>query len=202
MERHDTEQEFMTAFWKLYEEKPIEKISIQQLCRTAGYNRSTFYNHFTDIYDLRDQAVTSIFEPIRKKVMSFGDFRLFLQENAAETIISSFFLIDNNCIKLLFRRHAEYLIGEKIKKNFLGHIKEQLGEKDVHLEMIEIIMEYQISAALGVANYWLRQEEQISAQEMLRRIYAISSGGTLHILKAELDKVYGEKYIGDMKSVS
>ena len=56
-------------------------------------------------------------------------------------------------------------------------------------------MEYQISAALGVANYWLRQEEQISAQEMLRRIYAISSGGTLHILKAELDKVYGEKYI-------
>ena len=91
MERHDTEQEFMTAFWKLYEEKPIEKISIQQLCRTAGYNRSTFYNHFTDIYDLRDQAVTSIFEPIRKKVMSFGDFRLFLQENAAETIISSFF---------------------------------------------------------------------------------------------------------------
>lgn len=49
IEQQTTEQEFITAFWKLYDILPIEKISIQRLCRTAGYNRSTFYNHFTDI---------------------------------------------------------------------------------------------------------------------------------------------------------
>lgn len=192
MERNDTEQTFITAFWKLYEEKPIEKISVQQICRTAGYNRSTFYNHFTDIYDLRDKAVDSVFEPIHEKVMSFDDFRLFLQGNTAEIIISSFLLIDDECIRLLFRRHAEYLIGEKIKANFIGHIREQLKDKNADLEMIEIILEYQISAALGVANYWFRQGMQVSAQEMLRRIYAISSNGTLNALRAELDKVYGD----------
>ena len=43
MEKRDAKAEFLTAFWKLYEKKELEKISIRELCQTAGYNRTTFY---------------------------------------------------------------------------------------------------------------------------------------------------------------
>ena len=87
---------------------------------TAGYNRSTFYNHFTDIYDLQDKAVDSVFRPTQEEVFAIGDFRLFFQGNTAETIISSCFLIEDKYIELLFHRHAEYLIGEKSLIKYTG----------------------------------------------------------------------------------
>lgn len=36
----------------MLKEKPITKISIQEICGRAGINRSTFYAHYEDIYDL------------------------------------------------------------------------------------------------------------------------------------------------------
>ena len=43
------------AFTSLLKTKPIESISIKELCERAGLNRGTFYTHYTDIYDLRTQ---------------------------------------------------------------------------------------------------------------------------------------------------
>ena len=43
------------AFWKLYEERPIEKISVKQITDLAGYNRATFYLYFSSVRDVRDQ---------------------------------------------------------------------------------------------------------------------------------------------------
>ena len=41
--RENTGRAIMDAFWKLYRERPIEKISVKEICETAGYNRATFY---------------------------------------------------------------------------------------------------------------------------------------------------------------
>ena len=43
---HITEQaknNLRIAFWSLYAQKPIEKISIKEITELAGYNRGTFY---------------------------------------------------------------------------------------------------------------------------------------------------------------
>lgn len=40
------------AFTELLQRKPIQRITVKELCGKAGVNRSTFYAHYTDIYDL------------------------------------------------------------------------------------------------------------------------------------------------------
>lgn len=40
------------SFTGLLKQKPIQSISIKELCEAAGINRGTFYAHYTDIYDL------------------------------------------------------------------------------------------------------------------------------------------------------
>ena len=37
---------------ELMKEKPISKITIKELCEKADINRTTFYAHYTDQYDL------------------------------------------------------------------------------------------------------------------------------------------------------
>ncbi len=43
------------AFTDLLKEKPIQRITVREVCQRAGINRSTFYAHYTDLYDLLHQ---------------------------------------------------------------------------------------------------------------------------------------------------
>lgn len=47
-----TRQLLEAALLKLLQEKPINTVSIRELCDTAGINRTTFYNHYGSQYDL------------------------------------------------------------------------------------------------------------------------------------------------------
>lgn len=58
-----TETAIKNAFMELRAQKPIEKITVKELCRLAQINKSTFYAHYDDIYALSDamQAETIAF---------------------------------------------------------------------------------------------------------------------------------------------
>lgn len=186
MERRDTEKDFVTAFWKLYAVKPIEKISINQLCQSAGYNRATFYNHFENIYALLDKAVDSIFIPVKEKVLSKYDIRSLLQGDIIETTLLTYFSSNNIYIELLFKRQNYYLLSEKIKKELFYKIKNEFNDNSINFDMIKILLEYQISAILGVISYWYQQGKSISEQDILKKIYSISSKGVLNSLRDEI----------------
>ena len=47
-----TEKAIKEAFMALRKIKPLEKISIKELCEMAYINKSTFYSHYEDIYAL------------------------------------------------------------------------------------------------------------------------------------------------------
>ena len=43
-----------TAFLELLQQKPVNKITVREICEKAEINRSTFYKHYLDCYDLLD----------------------------------------------------------------------------------------------------------------------------------------------------
>jgi len=49
------------SLFELMQEKPIEKITVKELCEKADVNRSTFYAYYTDIYDLNRKIIKEIF---------------------------------------------------------------------------------------------------------------------------------------------
>lgn len=51
----DTEIDLEKATLELMKKKNIDKITVSAICEKAGINRSTFYAHFTDVYDLFDK---------------------------------------------------------------------------------------------------------------------------------------------------
>lgn len=188
MEKRNTKQEFITAFWQLYERKPIEKISVGQLCQSAGYNRATFYNHFENIYDLLDKAVCDFLSPVKDTVRSVQNLYALLQENLIGSILFICFHQQNKYIELLFKRQNHYVLGKQVKKEFLLLITKNIKKDSEDFERLEILLEYKISAVLGVINYWYQNGKNISEQDMLQRIYDISANGFLNSLKAELSK--------------
>lgn len=55
-----THQNIVNAFLELRSKKPLEKITVKELCAQARINKSTFYSHYDDIYDLSDSIETEI----------------------------------------------------------------------------------------------------------------------------------------------
>ena len=53
-----TEKAIKNAFMELRSKKPLEKISVRELCALACINKSTFYTHYEDIYQLSDALET------------------------------------------------------------------------------------------------------------------------------------------------
>lgn len=47
-----TRRSIINGFLELRARKPLEKIRVRELCEKAQINKSTFYDHYRDVYDL------------------------------------------------------------------------------------------------------------------------------------------------------
>lgn len=63
-----TRRKLMNAFWEIYCEKGIHQITVGAVTKLAGYNRGTFYEYFSDIYDLLDQLEDTFIQELSGKL--------------------------------------------------------------------------------------------------------------------------------------
>ncbi len=80
-----TQKAIKEAFMELRTKKPLEKISVKELCDIAYINKSTFYSHYEDIYALSDaieqEIVLSIISSIPKDLdYTFQNPEVFTRE--------------------------------------------------------------------------------------------------------------------------
>ena len=54
------------ALMELLRQKPIQAISIKELCESAGINRGTFYAHYTDMYDLLQKIESDMLQDFQE----------------------------------------------------------------------------------------------------------------------------------------
>lgn len=86
-------------------EAPFEKITVDQLCRAALINRSTFYKYYTSKYDLMDRYLNRVLENFRKQVdVTFV--------NASPDTIQNLLYQKNfeNTLAFLHKHKAEYTL--------------------------------------------------------------------------------------------
>lgn len=53
--RRESVEKIEKAFANLLQTKELKEISVSELCKMTGLNRSTFYANFLDVYDLADR---------------------------------------------------------------------------------------------------------------------------------------------------
>ncbi|MGN1140231.1 MAG: TetR/AcrR family transcriptional regulator [Oliverpabstia sp.] len=63
-----TKENIVEAFWKCYEGKKISEVTVKDIMKTAGYNRSTFYQYFDDVNDLLLYAEERLLEQLKKDI--------------------------------------------------------------------------------------------------------------------------------------
>lgn len=59
-----TRHALQTALIERMQQKPLNRITVREVCEAADINRSTFYMHYKDMYDLIDEIEEQVYQDI------------------------------------------------------------------------------------------------------------------------------------------
>lgn len=166
-----TRQTFINVFCDLYSQKPIEKISIQEIANKSGYNRSTFYQYFTDIYALLDYVERSVLKSITEEMAS--------RELSTHTFQDALQCLENTEeISVL-----KALLGDYGSAHFVERLKREIPFERliVNLPTNEILapylIEFYISTLISLFRLWIRNGKDLSSEELVKLIDSLFANG-------------------------
>ncbi|WP_343761882.1 TetR/AcrR family transcriptional regulator [Clostridium oceanicum] len=172
----------MDSFWDIYCDKKIEKITVKEVTTKAGFNRSTFYEYFLDIYDVLDQIEKELLPDIK----ALPPIKLANQ---------NFGMPIDSFLKMLEEKEKYYsvLLGEKGDPQFIRKLKDSaknaiyttLGSK-VDSEELDFVIEYTLSAMIGIMEYWLSKGKNLSNEKLLELTGKLMDNGVSSYLTDNL----------------
>ena len=66
-----TKDKIIEAFFKCLRINDFEKVSVKAICEIANINRSTFYHHYEDIFDLYNYIETNLINQLHTAVAEY-----------------------------------------------------------------------------------------------------------------------------------
>ena len=181
-----TKQNLMDAFWSFYTRKKIEQITIKAITEKAGYNRGTFYEYFSDVYDVLDQIECGLIPGI--------DEIPPLQNPASETG-----MVPLDLFMKLYEKNNRYyavLLGENGDPAFAGKLKRavkpMIGAAFFSGESSPLETDYRLeimlSAMIGILGYWFENGQNLPAERLIALVYDFMSGKMMQSLKPATDR--------------
>lgn len=185
----ETRNNLIEAFWELYKEKPLMKMTVKEITDKAGYNRGTFYTYFSDVYQVQDILKKSlipeknmILDPLMSLEKSGGEvFESFEKTNV---------YIQENSEKIAVMIGPEgdpsfvHEFKMEIRKIIMSYVDE-IGIKEPG--KFEYIIEYQISALIGIFQLWMEKNEGMDEYALAELMEDVSNSGVTSMMESMLN---------------
>ncbi|MEK4978740.1 TetR/AcrR family transcriptional regulator [Bacillus sp. FSL K6-6540] len=166
-----TRQTFINVFCDLYSQKPIEKISIQEIANKSGYNRSTFYQYFTDIYALLDYVEESVLKSIHEEMAS--------RELSTHTFQDALQCLENteeiSVLKALLGDYGSVHFVERLKREI--PFERLIADFPTNDVLAPYLVEFYISTLLSLFRLWIRNGKDLSSEELVKLIDSLFANG-------------------------
>ena len=174
---------------KLLLQKPLNKITINDITEDCGINRMTFYYHFKDIYDLvewvcMEDAKKALADNKTYETWQQGFVRIFdaVRENKP-------FIM--NVYRCVSREQVEKYLTPLTDDLLIGVINELSAEMVVRAEDKAFIARVYGYILVGLTLDWVRDGMKEDPSELAERLARVVQGGILGALgRLRLDQVY------------
>ena len=155
------------ALTQLLQEKPVNKISVQELTDLADMNRGTFYRYYRDAFDMLDRIEDKMLADLEAIVSKHENDDIGLRKK--EILLDAFHFIEENqdmCRVLLIARadmdflhRLNLVIREKCLKMWPDEQEKTDGTFDYRYN-------YMIFGWAGICRVWLKDGCQEPAEKM------------------------------------
>ncbi len=154
---------------ELLKDKPFEEIKVQDICNTALINRSTFYAHYSDKYELLAAYINNLKNALKKELEKNNNIsntkeyymemiKLFLNHIDDKRDVYQSALVNNqNSISM-------DILYDVINNDVTRHIQEDVNQADIPST---VISRFYIGAVLNVGIEWLKSNNKYTKDEVI-----------------------------------
>lgn len=192
-----TQRKIQEALLQLMKTKKFEVITVSDITSLIDINRSTFYRHYLDKYDVLEKIENNI-------LLEITDFHNnFINNLPNKNIditfeISDYINVDNNFFNV-FEKHLSsmhILMGEngsitfqnKLKNTMLKIFERTFSLASIKLNNIEkdLLFNFQSASFISIINYWTGHPE-LTAKELFPFYNRIISNGIVNFVKDNMN---------------
>lgn len=185
-------EHIITAFLQLCEAMPYNKITVSQLIKKAGYNRSTFYSHFKSIDALMQELQKYVMQ-VPDEILPYG-LKILYTGIITDEQLRLFQKILHQSLPIL-----TMLLGPHGNPLFVHHFKEHIHQKIVALlglkqddltPQLTLMLEFIISGHLQLLLYYYKNKPEITPLDFWMQIRScIDKQALLSVILAKTDKI-------------
>jgi AcrR family transcriptional regulator len=166
----NTKKRLRQTFARLMSEKPIQNITVAELCDRAEINRSTFYAHYSDIFDLQKKLENEIFLEFQMTLAQVNLSENFSADKVPIFMVTMFDFLKRNAdmCAVFLGPHSD----RQFVTNLLDIAKEttmdQYGKifKKASTHQLELFYTFIAYGCIGLLEYWMRNGFAESVEEM------------------------------------
>lgn len=165
-----TKKLFRDSLIALLRKKKIYQITVSELCAAAELNRSSFYKHYGNVYDVLAELEEDFLSQIRRCVDQIDGCN---PDHAAEPVYRLICHIRDNAdaYALLLSNSIDEQFSFSIIRQALTFIKEKAVENG-YTESDDCLFEYIMAGSAAVLKNWLETGMRASPEAMAELIYA------------------------------
>lgn len=173
-----TKQVIKDTFLNLLNDKEITKITVSEICKIADINRATFYRYYLDVYDLLEKIQNDFIEELINSYNT-NDTNSYSVSNFSKELLSVF-LANKELVRILFNTNNNiYFLNEILELAFTKCSEKWLEDiPTLSNEEIEYAATFIFNGALGVVNYWVKNNFDKDVSEISNIIEQLSYFGT------------------------
>lgn len=164
---------------ELMQENPISKISVKMLCEAADINRSTFYAHYSDQYDLLKQLEQEMIAELEKHISKEEFSKQTPQTVQALHQILVYIAKNEELFKVLLSENGDPSFQKEIM-----HLAQQRSitslqsDQRIDRRTSEYLQSFLVTGALSIVQKWLQEGMIESTESMSELVLKLLYHGT------------------------
>ncbi|MBM4761039.1 TetR-like C-terminal domain-containing protein [Bacillus sp. B15-48] len=163
------------SLMQLLKEKSISAITVKEICELADINRSTFYAHYSDQYDLLSQIEAEMIQDMNETLMQYSTNKAEEALEMTEKIIEYIAANSDVCKTLLSEPGFKKRIM-KVAHDFM--VKHSLSTYPIDDHQIsEYVSLFAVSGSIHILEHWLQTGMGKSPKEMAEMINNLINKG-------------------------
>ena len=163
-------------------QKPLDKITINDIAEDCGINRMTFYYHFKDIYDLIEWSCVEDAKKALEGKKTYDTWQDgFLQIFEAVQDNKPFIM---NVYHSVSREQVEKYLYKLTYELLIGVVEEQAAGMAVSAENKKFIADFYKYAFVGLMLDWIRGDMKEDPQGIIDRLGLLMHGNIAKALEA------------------
>ncbi|MFC0016048.1 MULTISPECIES: TetR/AcrR family transcriptional regulator [Allobacillus] len=151
-------------------EKPISSVTVKEICEQADINRSTFYTHYSDQYDLVEQIESELINDMEKYLNSVNFEMDEEAKEMTERLLDYLASRADDC-KTLLNYEGDSTFQRKVTSVAYRFIlNEGMTAKNIDPSISEYISSFIVNGSIQMMKLWLYNNMDRSPKEMSQLI--------------------------------